>query len=96
VSARYRTRRLDGGRVVELRTADGRSMQYRRVGQAVYAVTAERPGSLGWQVCERLQGAGNTITAVSDEALARVIRREARRIQWGEGGEAAYLREVRP
>ena len=43
----------------------------------VREVTPTRPGTLGHQVCERLQHGGNTLVS-SPEALLRVIRAELR------------------
>ena len=96
---RYRTSVLDGGRIVELRVADGRHVQYCRVGGYIYAVTDDRPGSLGSQVCERLAGSGSTLAAATDAAMARIIRREARRA-WardddGGGDPADYIVGIR-
>lgn len=92
-SPRYRTSILDGGRVLELRAADGRTVQYRRIGGYIYVVSLPgRPGTLGPQVCERLSGSGHTLSAKTDEGMVAVIRREARRA-WDdeEGREPAYL-----
>ena len=49
-------------------------------GGYVHQTTWERPGTLGFQVCERLSSMGNTLWATPDN-LAQVIRREYRRMR---------------
>ena len=90
MTRRYRTA-LIRGRCV-LTVADGRSVTYESCGGYIHAVSLpNRPGVLGPQVCERLQGSGPTLSASTDAAMLRVIRREARKA-FADGGEPAYLR----
>ena len=48
-------------------------------GGYVYRVTPERPGTLGWQVCERLANTGTTLYVANGEGLPALIERELRR-----------------
>ena len=51
-------------------------------GGYVHEVTPERPGTLGYQVCEGLAHTGHTLTA-TPETLPTVIQRErARERRW--------------
>jgi len=46
------------------------------LGGYVRRITEDRPGTLGWQVCDGLRAQGSTLPC--DGRLASVIRREAR------------------
>ena len=82
-----RMRLINNGQTVELSYHDPytdadrtRTFWVPSQGGYVRQTTWKRPGTLGLQVCERLDTGGATLTATPDN-LAAVIRREYRRMR---------------
>ena len=93
-----RMRLIDNGQTVELTCQDPytetdwvRTFWVPAHGGYVRQITDERPGTLGYQVCERLGSRGATLTATPDN-LAKVIRREYRRKRARDRREGGIIR----